>query len=61
MLERTNAHLRILINERDSLSLIKESELVDSIDIRYMNDLHRQDPLQCLQWSSLHCRAPQHR
>ena len=41
MLERPDAHLRILVNERDSLSLVEESELVHSVHIGYMNDLHR--------------------
>lgn len=39
VLERPNAHLRILVDERHSLSLIEESELVHSVHIRYMNDL----------------------
>lgn len=39
VLERPNAHLRVLVDERHSLSLIEESELVHSVHIRYMNDL----------------------
>lgn len=39
MLEGTNIHLCVLINQRDTLTLVKETELVDSVHIRSANDL----------------------
>ena len=39
MLERTNIHLCVLIDQRDSLALVEETELVYTVHIRSANDL----------------------
>ena len=60
MLERPNAHLRVLIDERDSLSLVEQSELVHAVHVGHVNDLLVTGP-PGVPWSSLRCRAPPRR
>lgn len=51
MLEGSDGDLCVFVDERESLSLVEESELVDSIDVGYLDDLPVTLPPP-LRWSS---------
>ena len=53
MLEGSDRDLRVLVDQRESLSLVEESELVDSVHVRHLDDLFR-IPSSFLRWSSPH-------